>query len=141
MLRLAPQVASIQYESQEYPLDMLEAPCRHWPIQDFIESIFRATYPSILYSSLNPFYVLLHRTLQKEASMSKIICDTKEVQLLLSKANKTTNPKFSDETVECYRLWSDDRIRKLSESIKAIHEVEIPNVKEKGTLFTAARGG
>ena len=131
MLQSSPQVASIGNRSQKYPLDTLERLRGYRPIQDLVESICRAAYPSFEYTGTAAFYLLLHGTLQREAGLAKKICDMKEVHLLLRKANKTqNNTKVSDEAVECYRLWANDRIRKLSASIKTIQEVEIPKLKE-----------
>ena len=131
MLQLVPQVASIGNEYDEVPLSTLRQLCHHRPVQDLVESIFRAAFPSLSYSPMNDFYVLLHQTQQKEASLAEAICDMKRRQLLLSKANKASSSWVGDEAVEFYRLWSEDRIRKLSASIKTIQEVEIPKVKER----------
>ena len=131
MLQSSPQVASIGNRSQKYPLDTLERLRGYRPIQDLVESICRAAYPSFEYTGTAAFYLLLHGTLQREAGLAKKICDMKEVHLLLRKANKTqNNTKVSDEAVECYRLWAEDRSRKLSASIKKIQEIEIPKLKE-----------
>ena len=132
MLRSAPEVASIRNGSQVYPLDTLKRVSHRRRIQDLVESVCRTAYPSIeYYLRTNVFYAVLHASLDKEASLAKTICDMKRVQLLLNKANKTQNSKLNDKEVECYRLWAEDRIRKLSASIKTIQEVEIPNLKER----------
>ena len=88
MLQLVPQVASIGDEFEEVPLYSLRHLCHLPPVQDLVESIFRAAFPSIAYSPMNDFYALLHRTLQKEASLGVEICDMKRRQLLISKAKK-----------------------------------------------------
>ena len=131
MLRSAPQVVSIGNGSKVYPLDTLERVCHRREVQDLVELICRIAYPSIEYFRPNAFYASLRETLDNEASLAKTICDMKRVQLLLIKANKTPNSKLNEKEVECYGLWAEDRIRKLSASIKTIQDVEIPNLKER----------